>query len=178
MKSVPLYIPFCLALAAALFCSAGFPALHLSFFAPFLALAYYTAPFSKSLWISLGCGVILDLISSEFRFGLMTLTWALTTLLVYKQKKHFFEDKPLALSLFTAVIAAVSTTLELTTIYLFDRGLSISFASACIDTLLMSAVDGLYAFLWFTCPLKLYKYIKKVGWRGLFPKIKHEEEQG
>ena len=176
MKSVPLYIPFSLALTAALFCGVGLPALHLSFFAPFLALAYYTAPLSRSLWISLGCGVILDLISSEFRFGLLTLTWVVTTLLIYKQKKHFFEDKPLALSLFTAVIAAVSTAVQLTLISCFDRGLPVSFLSSCTDTLLMSAVDGLYAFLWFTCPLKLYKYIKRVGWRRLFQKVQHEED--
>jgi rod shape-determining protein MreD len=176
MRNIPLYFPFLLALIAALFGSVVFPSLHLSFFVPFLALTYYAAPVSKALWISVGCGLILDLISSEFRFGLYTLSFVLTTMLLYSQKKHFFEDKPLAFSLFSSVIAAVSIFLQFILIHLFDRGISFSLFTAFVDGIFMSAVDGLYAFLWFTCPIRLYIYMKKVGWRNLFRKVESEEE--
>jgi rod shape-determining protein MreD len=176
MRHIPLPISFLLALAAAVFSNVFFPFLHLSFFAPFLALAYHASTLSKSLWLALLCGLILDLLSSEFRFGLYTLTWVLSTLLLYSQKKHFFEDKPLALSLFATVIAAVSTSVYFTLIHLFDRGVPFSSLSILTDVFVLPAVDGLYAFLWFTCPLKLYTYIKKVGWRNLFRKPAHEDE--
>jgi rod shape-determining protein MreD len=176
MKKIPLYFPFLLALFAALFGNVFFPYLHLSFFAPLLALSFYAATLSKSLWISLGCGLILDLISSEFRFGLYSLTFVLATLLLYAQKKHFFEDKPLALSLFSSLIAAFLTVLQFILVHLFDRGIPFSILTVFTDVIFMSAVDGLYAFLWFTCPMRLYIYIKKVGWKRVFRKAQHEEE--
>ena len=176
MRQIPLYFSFSLAFLAAVFGSVFFPYLHLSFFAPFLALSYHATTLSKSLWLALICGVILDLISSEFKFGLSTLTFVLATLLLYAQKRHFFEDKPLALSIFTAIIAAVLTLLQFVLIHLFDRGISFSTLTVLTDVIFMSAVDGLYAFLWFTCPMRLYIYIKKVGWKNLFRKPHHEEE--
>lgn len=160
-------IPFSLACIAFLICSAWAPFLHLHFFAPFLALTYYAKPFSKAVGISLFCGLLLDLFSSEFRFGVMTLSSVATTLLLYSQKKHFFEDKPLALSLFTMVISTAFFVVEICLVYLFDRDIPITLATFCIDGIFMSAIDGLYAFLWFTCPLKLYKYLKKKGWRKI-----------
>ena len=176
MRKIPLYFSFCLAVFATFFGSVFFPSLRLSFFAPFLALSYHASTLSKSLWISLACGLILDLISSEFKFGLYTLTYVLATLILYAQKKHFFEDKPLALSIFTSFIAAVLTILQFVLIHLFDRGISFSTLTLLTDVIFMSALDGLYAFLWFTCPMRLYIYIKKVGWKNLFRKPQHEEE--
>ena len=176
MRQIPLYFSFSLALVAAVFGSVFFPYLHLSFFAPFLALTYHASTLSKSLWLSLACGVVLDLISSEFKFGLHSLTFVLATLILYAHKRHFFEDKPLALSIFTALISGVLTLLQFVLVHLFDRGLPFSILTALTDVVLMSAVDGLYAFLWFTCPIKLYIYIKKVGWKNLFRKPQHEEE--
>ncbi len=176
MRKIPLIFSFILALIGAVFGSVFFPYLHLSFFAPFLALTYHATTLSKALWISLACGLILDLISSEFRFGLSTLTFVLATLLLYAQKKHFFEDKPVALSLFTAAIAAVLTLLQFILVHLFDRGIPFSALTIVTDVIFMSVVDGLYAFLWFTCPMRLYIYIKKVGWKKLFRKPQYEEE--
>jgi len=177
MRKIPLYYPFALALFATLFGSVLFPKVHLSTFAPFLAIVYHAAPISRALWIALGCGTILDLLSSELRFGVYALNFVLITLLLYPQKKHFFEDKPIGLSLFTALIAASSTLLQLVLAHLFDRGVPFSSSVIGIDVLLMSVVDGLYAFLWFTCPLKLYTYIKKMGWKNLiFRKEQTDEE--
>lgn len=176
MRQVPLYFSFSLGLIAAIFTSAFFPYLHLCFFAPFLAIAYHASTLSKSLWLSLLCGVILDSVSSEFQFGLQSLTFVLTTLVLYPQKRHFFEDKPLALSIFTAIISSILTVLQFILVHLFDRGLPFSILTVLTDFILMPIVDGLYAFLWFTCPIKLYIYTKKVGWKNLFRKPQHEEE--
>ena len=177
MRKIPLYYPFALALFATLFGSALFPKLHLSTFAPFLAIVYHVTPFSKALWIALGCGTILDLLSSEVRFGVYALNFVLITLLLYSQKKHFFEDKALGLSLFTTLIAAASTFLQFVLAHLFDRGIPFSSSVVGFDVLLMSAVDGLYAFLWFTCPLKIYTYIKKMGWKNLFSRKGQVDEE-
>ncbi len=176
MRSVPLWFFFGLALIPAVFGSILFPYFHLSPFAPFFAVVFYLAPFSKALWISGGCGIILDLLSSEFHFGVHALSLVATTFLLYHQKKHFFEEKSVAFAMFTSVISSISTLLQLLLAPLFDRGVSFSLISFMTDAVALPLVDGLYGFLWFTCPMRLYIYIKKKGWKALFRKPQNEEQ--
>ena len=176
MKSVPLPFFFSLALFFVFFGSILCPFFSLNPFAPFLAIVYYRAHFSKTLWISFFCGCILDLLSSEFHFGIYTLALTVSSALLFHQKKHFFEDKPLAFSLFTALISSVSTLVQIVFIYLFDRGIPFSFPTFLTDIILLPLMDGLYGFLWFICPMRLYIYVKKTGWKNLLKRIvKHEQ---
>jgi rod shape-determining protein MreD len=172
MRKVPLYFPFLLALSFALFGNIFFPYLRLSAFAPFLAILYNRAPISKTLWIAFSCGLIIDLISSYSRLGIYGLNFVIITILLYPQRKHFFEDKEVALSLFSAIIAALSILLQIFLVQVFDKGLPLSWKTFFSDVIFMSILDGLYAFLWFTSPMKLYIYIQKRGWR----KIEAHEE--
>lgn len=167
MRKVPLTVPFFLALAFALFGNLFFPYLRLSAFAPFLAILYNRVHFSRALWIAFGCGLIIDLVSSHTRLGLYGLNLVLTTAALFPQRKHFFEDKASALALFTTLIAALSVLIQLFLIHVFDKGIPISFKTLLSDVVLMSLFDGLYAFLWFTSPMRLYTTIQKVGWKNL-----------
>lgn len=165
MRKVPLLFPFMLALSFILFGHIFFPYLRLSAFAPFLAILYNRTTVSKALWISFGCGIIIDLISSHTRLGIYALNFVLTTALLYPQRKHFFEEKASALSLFATLIAALSTLLQFFLISIFDKGVPLSLTTLFSDVVLMSIFDGVYAFLWFTCPMKLYIYIQKQEWK-------------
>ena len=173
MRQVPLYFSFALAVFFALFGTVFLPHVHLLAFSPFLALLYSRHSFMASLWIASLCGLAIDLLSSEFRFGIHALNYCLTTLVLYRRKRHFFEDKPLALSLFTFFISIVSTILQLLLIALFDRALPLSGKLLITDLLLMPAADALYAFVWFSCPMMLFIYIKKIGWHAFFTKLLH-----
>ncbi len=173
MQQIPLYFPFTLALFFALFGSALIPHVRLLAFSPFLALLYTRSSFLSAIWIASLCGLILDLFSSEFRLGIHALAYCLTTLFLYWQKKHFFEDKPLALSLFTLLISASETIVQLLLICIFDRTLPISSKLLATDLLLMPIADAIYAFLWFSCPMLLYLYFQKKGWRILFIQFLH-----
>lgn len=153
-----------------------FPNIRLAPFSPFFAILFSRVPFTRALWIAFSCGLILDLVSSEIRFGLHALNYTITAAFLYHQKRHFFDDKPSALSFFTAIIAAFSTLIHIFALQAFDRGIALSFRLIFTDVFLMSILDGLYAFLWFTCPMKLYTYIQKVGWKALFKKEEAKEE--
>ncbi len=170
MRQISLFFPFSLALFIALFGTALFPHIKFTAFAPFLALLYNKKSFSSSLWISALCGLSLDLLSSERLLGLYALSYSLTTLLAFKQKRHFFEDKPLALSLFTLLISVISTLCQILLISIFDRSLPLSGKLFLTDIILMPMVDALYAFLWFSCPMMLYLHIQRVGWRAFLKK--------
>lgn len=121
-----------------------------------------------SLWISALCGFIIDLLSSQYRFGIYGLNYCLTALFIYHQNRHFFEDKPLALSLYTAAVSCTSTVLQIILLYAFDKTLPFTLKLAITDLIGMPLVDAVYAFLWFTCPVRLYYHIKRVGWRSIF----------
>lgn len=168
IRAIPLLFFFALALVPAIFGSILFPLLPLSAFAPFLAIVYYVAPFSRALWISFGCGLLLDLLSSEFHFGVHALTLTCTSTLLFHQKKHFFEDKPLAVFLFTAVISSLSAILMLLFVHIFDRGIPFSLSALVTDMIVLPFLDGAYGFLWFTCLGRLYIYIKKKKWKIVF----------
>lgn len=167
LRSVPRLFFFILALLPALTGSLFLP-FSIHAFVPFLAILYYVAPFPTALWISFGCGLGLDLVAPDFRFGIHALTYTCATLLLFHQKKHFFEDKSVAVFLFTALISMATTLLTLLFIHIFDRGIPFSAAAFTTDIVLLSLVDALYGFLWFTCPMRLYIYVKKKGWRALF----------
>ncbi len=171
MRQVPLLFPFGLALFFSLFGTAFLPNVHLLAFSPFFALLYNRKSFIAALWIAALCGLSIDLLSSNLRLGLHALTACLTTLVLYQQKKHFFEDKPLALSLFTLLISIVFTLIQLLVISIFERALPFSGKQLLTDCLIMPLFDAVYAYLWFSCPMMLYLHIKKVGWRAFRDKL-------
>jgi rod shape-determining protein MreD len=171
MRQIPLLFPFALASFFALFGTAFLPHVKILAFAPFLALLYNKRTFQSSLWLASLCGLAVDLLSSEFRLGLYALNYCLATLLLYRQKRHFFEDKPLALCLFTLLISVVSTVLQLLLISIFDKALPLSGKMLVTDLLIMPLLDTAYAFLWFSCPMMLYLHIQKVGMRAFLAKI-------
>lgn len=171
MQQVPLLFPFSIAAFFALFGTALFPQFKFLAFSPFLALLYNRSNFLTSVWIASLCGLMIDLLSSEFRLGIHALTYCLATFLLYQQKKHFFEDKPVALSIFTLIISSVSSVLQLLLISIFDRALPLSLGMLVTDLVMMPLFDAVYAFLCFCCPIMLYLHIRKVGWKTLCSKF-------
>ena len=171
MRQVPLLFSFLLASFFAIFGTALTQEIKLFAFSPFLAILYNRANFQRSLWIASLCGLMIDLLSSELRLSLYALNYCLTTLLLFKQKKHFIEDKPLALSLFTMLISIVSTVVQWLLICIFERGLPLSAKLLLTDLVAMPLLDAVYAYVWFICPLMLYLHIKKVGWRAFYSKV-------
>jgi len=174
MRKVPLHFFFLLALFALLFGTVFFPSIRLAPLPPLLAIGYYRLTYPKALWLSFACGLLLDLLSSS-HFGLTALSFTAASAVLYFQKRHFFEDKPVAFSLFASVISACITLTHLFALYLFDKAIPLTGKSFLTEIIAMPALDGVFAFLWFTCPMRLYTYIQKVGIKGLF-KRKEEDE--
>jgi len=166
LRQVPLLFPFSLACFFAIFGTALVQEVKLLVFSPFLALLYHRLNLQTSLWIASMCGLAVDLLSSEFRLGVHALTYCLATLFLYKQKRHFFEDKPLSLSLFTLLISVISTILQLLLISIFDRALPLSGKLLITDLVILPSFDAAYAFVCFSCPMMLYLHIKRIGWKA------------
>ncbi|MBY0528712.1 MAG: hypothetical protein K2P51_00810 [Rhabdochlamydiaceae bacterium] len=181
MKTVPLSFPFFLSLFFTAFGTVFFPQIRLIAFAPFLALLYSRAPFLFSLWISAIAGLCIDLFGSQSRFGLYALNYCLTTFILYKHKRHFFEDKPIALSCFTAIISSLSTLLQLCLSSIFDQAIPFSWKFVSFDLLMMPCIDALFAYVCFFNCMKLYIKVKSIHWQQVFEHLrkltKLKEEQ-
>ena len=172
MRRIPLWFPFSLAAVMAIFGTVFFPNIRILAFAPFFALVYNRKSFVTSMWIATLCGILIDLLCSQLKFGLYALNYCLTTFLIHRQKKHFFEDKPTALSLFTMLVSCTSTLLQLLLTYAFDKGLPFTWKLALTDLVGMPLVDALYAYLWFFCPMQCYAFVQKGGIRALWLRLR------
>ena len=168
MNRVPLIFPLGLTLFFLLFSSTLIPYIKLSPLSIFLAFLYHRYPLEKCLWISALSGLSLDLLNADARLGIHALTLTLTTLLIYKQKHHFFEDKPLALALFTLPISILWTSLEWLVMPLSGLFCTFSPSLFVTDLFVMPLVDTLYAWLLFCLPLSIYAQVKTVGWKTYF----------
>ena len=171
MRSLSLWIPFCLACIFALWGGVMFPQAKVWVFSPFLAITFHRLSFSRSLWISFFCGLLIDCLSSQFSFGWFACVHVLGTFFLFRRKRHFFEDKPFALSFYSALLSLFFSSSVLLLSF-WHRKIPITPPLLFSELLFMPFLDALYAFLWFTCPLSLIAYVKKRGFKPWFSRAK------
>lgn len=169
LKKLQFLLLFLLALTATLLSSAVLPKLHLIYFAPFLAYILVETPLHHILWQMLLCGLCSDLLSST-PFGVQSVCYTLSALALFKVRK-FFSYNFASISLYTMLIATVFTLFYLIVAAVLGCGPKISLQSLLSDFLLMPIFDGIYAFIWFFCPLKAIDAI-----RGLFTPQRNYDE--
>lgn len=161
----PLLFPFILSIFALCFSQVFFPSFHLFAFAPFFAILFIRKGFLFSMWTTLLCGLLMDLLNSKFHFGFFAFSFSLTTLFLYSQKRNFFEDRLFSLSCYTALISSLSSLIQLLFFALFEKHFPFKLQLILTDLIMMPAFDAVYGFLWFTCPMKIYQNIRKLRFR-------------
>lgn len=160
-----IFFAFFLATAASLLQGVLLPGFSLFAYAPWLALITLRCSSIRALWGAILAGAFVDLLS-DHPFGLHAIAFATTSFLLLRFRKHFFFDRPLHLSLFSALISELLTLLQLFLLFLFDRRVPFSGKWVLGDLLAMPIVDGFYALIWFAGPLALFEKLRR-QW-GLF----------
>lgn len=153
-KRLDLTFIFCLALT--LTAPSLFPYIRLSFFAPFLIIACYKNPLPSCLWIALICGLVIDLLSSHTRLGIHALTFCITLIILYPQKRNFFSDSLTTLPIMTFLFAAISSIITAMMLYSLEMHHVVSWHWVLTDLILMPAADAVYAFCCFILPALLF----------------------
>lgn len=161
MRQVSLLLVFLLCLTAVLFLPIFWPAARLTFFAPYLIFSYYQRPFQRSMWISFGCGIIMDLLTPLPRFGLYSLNYCLTTLLLYSKKRHFFEDSLTTLPFMAFFFSFISTLIQVCLLTVFAEGISLSWGWMLTDIAFYPLIDAVYAFVCFTVPFIMFRSVRR-----------------
>lgn len=146
-----LITPFLIALISLLLLPSIFPSLRLIHFAPFLIIVYYQNPMTKSLWLALACGLIMDLLSGQ-RFGLYILNYCLTTFILHRFRRTFYVDHLTTLPIMTWCFGCLSTLIQAILLLIFDHSILISITWVASDLFMMPLADALYAFLLFDLP--------------------------
>lgn len=157
-----LVIAFAITCMMLLICNVWLLHLHLVYFAPFIALTYYEKSKISALWYSVLCGFIMDCLSSQAHFGLFTLNYCLTTMLLYELKPLFFADRLTTIPVISSCFAATTTILQFILIDIFGGAFNFTLQWLIIDVLLMSIVDGIYGLICFALPLTYIKSEKVV----------------
>ena len=139
-----------------------FPMVRLLGFLPFLLLSLMRLSLPKALWASAAAGFALDLYTSQTPLGLYALNYSLTTLILFRYKKFFSEDKIFPLMLYAITFSSLSTL-----IHFCINPFPPSLLSLVTDLIFMPIADGIYTLTWVLLPLTLYKQLKPVVQREL-----------
>ncbi len=163
MKRLPIWMSFTWSCVFALIVNTSFfPSIKLWSFAPFLVIQFYQVNFTKALWLSFFAGLVVDVFSSQFPFGMMALTHTATTFLLYGQRKHFFEDKTFAFFLYTALVSSFLSLFTIVFSAISSKQITVTLPLLISDLLIMPFSDALYGLVAFTLPSNAYFVFKKV----------------
>lgn len=132
------------------------PQLRLTYFAPFLIIACYQKSLKACLWLALGVGVLLDLLSSQTRLGLYAFDYCLTIALLYPQRRNFFADSITTLPIMVFLFAFLSTVIMAILLYSVETRNVFSWPWVFTDLICMPLLDALYAFVLFTLPSTIF----------------------
>lgn len=152
-----------ISLFCTLFAPLFFPKLHLLYFSPYLVRSFYQSNRIGVLWRSIGCGIVLDFLSSSSLFGITSLNYALVSCILYGQTRNFFEDKLFTLPLMTFLFSALSTALSALLALFFAQGFPLKGFWILSDCVIMPGADALYAFFLFLLPFQLSAKLSKMG---------------
>lgn len=133
------------------------PRVNLLYFAPFLIVSYYQKKLLPCLWYAAGCGLILDILSSEVRIGFFALSFSLTTLVLYQQKQYFFADNASTLPIMTYLFSALATAIHMVLAYALAGGAFLSAEWIVTDLVFLPIGDAAFAFLAFAVLPRLVK---------------------
>jgi rod shape-determining protein MreD len=161
---------FFLTLFFTFFLNKNFYFLKLTYFAPFLILIFYKTSIYTSIWLSIISGLILDLFSSSY-FGLNAICYASASVFLYNEKKYF-SLKNINISIFTAIYSFIFSLFYPLCLFIFEKGIKITFKWMITDLLIMPFIDGIYAFLLFAIPLIFIQKTKNINLRNLWKRLR------
>lgn len=153
---------FLAVIALSLFLPALFPFFKIQYFIPFLIILIYRKSFIFCLWASMGCGLVLDLLSPHDRIGLYAITYTMTTGIIFRQKRHFFADSLTTLPLMTLLFSIISTAIQALLFSFFQKAIILNLGWIIKDLVFFPLLDMVFAFMVFILPFALFgKPIRK-----------------
>lgn len=152
LENKNLTLALIITLIPTLFLPTFFFHIPIMFFAPFLIILYYQKSYLTSLWVSLVCGLVLDLLAAHIHIGVHAISYCLATGILYNQRRNFFADSLTTLPIMTFFFSVTATLFQLILMYAFGQGIKVSGYWIVTDLIYMPALDAFYAFCCFVLP--------------------------
>ena len=147
-----------------------FSNIKLVYFALFIIFLFYHLSFISILWIAMLLGFFQDLLSSSF-FGINACLYLISVMVLFKEKKYF-NDKPISLSIFTAIFSLIFSLFSPILFFIFDKKINLSIKWIITDIIVYPILDGIYAFVFFAMPILFFEYVRKIGYKSLWMNFK------
>lgn len=163
LRAKNLKIIFLITCLFTLFSPNFFPFFRLIYFVPFLVITIYQKPLTTCLWYAIICGLVIDLLSDGTRLGFYSMNYALTTFVLYPQRKNFFSDSITTLPLMSFFFSFISTAIEIAYRYSTGNLPLLNVQWAFTDLLIMPTADGMYAFIVFILPFAIFGKKQRKG---------------
>ena len=144
------------------------PQIRLLAFVPFLTFVIANNRLPGALWLSLIAGLVVDLYSNIAPLGFFALNYTLTSVVVYRYRSYFSQEKAHIFSLYSLLYSLISTALHFVLYALIEMHIKLHLFSIITDLILMPILDGVYALVLVFFPLKVYaqitqpKMVKKI----------------
>ena len=147
------------------------PIVRILGFLPFLLFALSRLSLPKVLWCSTLAGLTIDLYSFGPPLGFFALNYSLSSMILFRYKKFFSEEKLFSFVLYGILFSFTSTFIHFLLYAIIDTHLKLSLLSLATDLICMPVIDGLYTLVWALLPILLYKYLTEPS-RILYYKAK------
>lgn len=155
---------FCLSFLGMLASLEVVPTIRLLGFLPFLLFSLTRLSLPAALLCSATAGLTLDLYTFGSPLGFFALNYSLTSLILFRYKKFFSEEKLFPFALYGVAFSFTSTLIHFFLYAIIDVHLKLSFLTLVTDLICMPLLDGVYTIIWVLLPLLLYKHMKpKLG---------------
>lgn len=155
-------IAFWVSFLSTLLGPALFSKCHLLYFSPYLILSCYKFSLYGTLYRSLGCGVLVDLLSSTPYFGLSSVNYCLVSFVFHGRTRNFFEDKLSTLPLMTSLFSLLSTLFFVILAPCFGQKITLCWKWGFTDLMAMSLFDALFALTLFSLPVQGIYTMRKI----------------
>ena len=146
-----------------------FPVLY---FAPFFTTCYSRCSLFFCLWTSFFIGFFLDMCSTSTPLGFYPICSIVTTIILYRCRIYFLEDKVIPFSLYTGLYSLTYTLIFTFLHCFFDINFKLSPLPFILDITFLPILDTLYHLLLFTLPISGYLFLTAREQKAFFLRIK------
>lgn len=146
-----------------------FPVLY---FAPFFTTCYSRCSLFFCLWTSFFIGFFLDMCSTSTPLGFYPICSIITTIILYRWRVYFLEDKILTFSIYTGLYSLIYTLIFTLLHCFFDIKFKLSFLPFIFDITCLPILDTIYHLIFFSLPIWMYIFLTAREQKVLFLRMR------
>ena len=170
-KLKTLLIPFLLCYFGELYLPIIIPNVRFIPYAPLITIIISRFNRAEAIWLAALVGLMIDLYSKGAMLGVFSLNYCISTIIIYRYRKFFSEEKIHIYALYTTLFSVISTAIHFFLFALVETPLKLTFFTIFTDLILMPIFDGVYALVFILTPVTTIKYLSRPSYTRYYKSI-------